>query len=244
MEMKLRQHAEERLKGGTAPPMRGWTTSTQALSMLHGLASNPEGASDALKLLHELQVHQVALDLQHEQADQDRLQLSEDLKRYTDHFDLAPFGYLTLDPEGLVTAANRVATDWLAAKTDEAQEWESRRIEDLVAPESRLTIQGMLAGLRKGEGRQSCALQSRSGGISAQVVMTAAPGDEQLRGGWPSCRSSPDQSAEVLRKRFATVGLGTDRATPRHGCLVNLRCDVPTLGCCACRGDRCFGGRA
>ena len=181
MEMKLRQNAEERLKEGTAPRTRGWTAGTQALAMLHGLASTPEGASDALKLLHELQVHQVELDLQHEQAEQDRLQLSEDLKRYTDLFDLAPFGYLTLDPEGLVIAANRVAMDWLAAKTDEAQEWEGRRIEDLLAPESRAAIRGMLAGLRKGEGRQSCVVQSRSGGTGAQAVLTAAHGGGQVR---------------------------------------------------------------
>ena len=185
MVMKLRQHAEERIEKGTAPFTRGHPTGRTALTLLHRLASTPETAGDALKLLHELQVHQVELDLQHEQAELDLHQLSEDLKRFADLFELAPFGYLTLDAEGLVTGANRIATDWLAAKNGEAEECEGQRIEDLLAPESRSAIRGLFAGLRKGEGegegegggegRQSCAVQSRAG-ASAQAIATALPG--------------------------------------------------------------------
>ena len=111
MDMKLRRNAEERLEKGTAPFSRGLPAGTQALTLLHGLASTPETATDALKLLHELQVHQVELDLQHEQAEQECRQFAEDLANYTCLFDLAPFAYLSLDPEGLVIAANRIAAD-------------------------------------------------------------------------------------------------------------------------------------
>jgi len=176
MSNKLRQTAEERIEKGIAPATRGWPTGLQALTMLHGLASAPETASDALKLLHELQVHQVELDLQHEQSEQERRQLSEDLTDSTALFDLAPFAYLTLYPDGLVMAANRVAAEWLAPETGEKQEWADRRIEDLLAPECRAAVRDMLAALRKGAGRQTCAVQSRAGGASAQAVATATPG--------------------------------------------------------------------
>ena len=63
-ELGLRLNAEERLRQGTAPPNRGWTTSGDALACLHQLASNQSSAADALKFLHELQVYQVELDLQ------------------------------------------------------------------------------------------------------------------------------------------------------------------------------------
>ena len=181
MDMRLRKHAVERIAKGTAPATRGLPIDMTALTLLHTLAGKPETASDALKLLHELQVHQVELDLQHEQAEQDSLQLAEDLKHYTDLFDLAPFGYLTLDHEGLVTGANRIATDWLVAKAGDAEEWGRRRLEDLVAPESRSAIRDMLGALRKGGGRQSCAVQSRSGGSRMQAVVTAAPGNGESR---------------------------------------------------------------
>ena len=180
MDMKLRQSAEERIEKGTAPFTRGWPTGMQTLTLLHGLASAPETASDALKLLHELQVHQVELDLQHEQAEQDRRQLTEDLTNYTALFDFAPFAYLMLESEGLVIAANRIAADWLAPETGEGGELAGRRIEDLLAPECRSAVRDMLAALRKGEGRQTCAVQSKAGGASAHALANAMPGGQVL----------------------------------------------------------------
>ncbi len=180
MNMKLRQSAEERIEKGTAPPSRGWPTGMHALTMLHGLASAPETASDALKLLHELQVHQVELDLQHEQAEQVRRQLTEDLTNYTALFDLAPFAYVVLEPEGLVIATNRIAADWLAPETGQGKEWAGRHIEDLLAHECRAAVRDMLAALRKGEGPQTCAVQSRAGGASGRAVAVAILGGGQV----------------------------------------------------------------
>lgn len=178
--MKLRENAEELLKNGTAPLTRGWPTGLQALTLLYDLASTPERSGDAHKFLHELQVHQVELDLQHEHAEQERRQLAEDLKHYTALFDLAPFGYLMLDPEGMVVAANHIATDWLAGKAGAVEEWGGRRIEDLLAPECRSTIRDVLVRLHRGQGRQGCAMQSRASGANAQAVAAAALGGQVL----------------------------------------------------------------
>lgn len=180
MDTKLRRSAVERIETGTAPFTRGWPTGMQALTLLHRLASAPETASDALKLLHELQVHQVELDLQHEQAEQECHRLTEDLTEYTALFDLAPFAYLALEPEGLVIAANRIAADWLAPETGQGKEWAGRRIEDLLAPECREAVRDMLAALRRGESRQTCAVLSRAGGASAHAVATATPDGAQV----------------------------------------------------------------
>ena len=191
---KLRQSAEGRLKNGNAPPTQGWPTGVQALTLLHGLASAPATASDALKLLHELQVHQVELDLQHEQAEQDRRQLTEDMANCSALFELAPFAYLVLEPQGVVTAANCIAADWLApapgqtpghgpAQAQAQQQppgLAGRHIEDLLAPQSGAAVRALLAALRKGWGRQSCAVHPRSGGASAQAVATATPGGRQV----------------------------------------------------------------
>ncbi len=180
MNMKLRESAEQLIDQGSAPVTRGWPTGLQALTLLHRLASAPESASDALKLLHELQVHQVELDLQHEQAEQDRRQLAQDMTNCTALFDLAPFAYLTLYPDGRVIAANRIAADWLAPERGGTEELADRRIEDLLAHECRAAVRDMLGALRQSEGRQTCAVQSRAGGASAQAVATAMPGGEQV----------------------------------------------------------------
>jgi len=180
MNMKLRQGAEERIDSGTAPKTRGWPTGIEALKLLHDLSSSPQNAGDALKFLHELQVHQVELDLQHEQAEEDRLQLAEELSNYTDLFDLAPFAYLTLTPEGRVIAANRIAVDCLAAASGRGKEITGRPIEDLLAPESRAAIKDILAALREGAGRQACAVRFKTGGASLTAVATAPPRSGQV----------------------------------------------------------------
>ncbi len=170
---QLRVKAEERLKGGNPPPTQGAPTGTQALALLHSLASSPESAGDALKLLHELQVHQVELDLQHEEADDDRQQLVEALQSHAKLFDAAPFGYVTLEPDGKVIAANHIAAAWLGVESEQCT---GRALEDLVHAEDRLAIHELLRSLRDGGGRQKCLLRSKIQSDAVQAVATAATG--------------------------------------------------------------------
>lgn len=177
---QLRVKAEERLKGGNPPPTRGWPTGAQALALLHSLASSPASAGDALKLLHELQVHQVELDLQHEQADAERQQLVESLQSAAKLFDAAPFGYLTMEPDGTVAAANRIAAAWLGVKSEQCT---GRPLEDLVHADDRLAIKELLQSLREGSGRQKCLLRSKSQSDAVQAFVTvesALPGTSVL----------------------------------------------------------------
>jgi hypothetical protein len=86
----LRQQAHHQLVAGVAPQSRGWGVSVEALTLLHRLASQPGSASDALKLLHELQVHQVELDLQQAQLEANERELNDELSRYRLLFEQAP----------------------------------------------------------------------------------------------------------------------------------------------------------
>lgn len=166
---QLRVKAEERLKGGNPPPTRGAPTEAQSLTLLYSLASSPASAGDALKLLHELQVHQVELDLQHEQAEENRQLVDEAMQSYGKLFDAAPFGYLTLDAEGRVAEVNHIAAAWLGG---EREQLTGRPIADLVHAEDRLTIHEQLRSLRSGGGRQKCLLRSKIQGDAVQAVMT------------------------------------------------------------------------
>ena len=152
MTTALRQHAEERLKNGTAPVTGSWPTGAEALSLLYKLASAPQSASEALKLLHELQVHQVELDLQHEQAELNASQLTADLARAAVLFELAPCAYLVLDTAGHVIAANRLAAAWLgfAAGPGAGEACVGSRIETLLAADSRAPMRDLLGALRRG----------------------------------------------------------------------------------------------
>jgi PAS domain S-box-containing protein len=172
---QLRTRAEEHIRSGTAPATHGWPVGAQALALLHDLASTPSSASDSLKLLHELQVHQIELDLQHEQADQDRLQLAQAQAGYVALFDLAPFAYLTLNPDGQVMDANRMACAWSGVEHDTRI---VRQVEDFFALDCRQTVQNALLRLRKGSTSEVFSVQSRADGSRLQVRATATPGGQ------------------------------------------------------------------
>ncbi len=88
----------------------------QAEKKLRKLASKPLhelSASDSHKLIHELQVHQIELDMQKEELRDSQDHLEESRSKYADLYDFAPVGYITLDKNGLVMEANLTAADHL-----------------------------------------------------------------------------------------------------------------------------------
>ena len=69
--------------------------------------------SDVKKLLHELQVHQIELEMQNDELRQ-AYQTSEiALKKYTMLYDFAPMGYFTLNSEGIICDLNFTGAEML-----------------------------------------------------------------------------------------------------------------------------------
>ena len=68
---------------------------------------------DILKLIHELEVHQVELELQNEELRRSQSEIEVSQKKYFDLYDLAPIGYVTLDRNGLVREINLTGAELL-----------------------------------------------------------------------------------------------------------------------------------
>ncbi len=70
-------------------------------------SSSPE---EMQRVIHELAVHQIELEMQQDELLQTRAELEENLECYTDLYDFAPLGYLTLTREGTIRQVNLTAT--------------------------------------------------------------------------------------------------------------------------------------
>lgn len=90
----LRDRAETELRAGAA-----------------SLTGRP--ASELAPLVHELQIHQTELELQNEEVRRAQVELAHARDRYSDLYEFAPVGYLTLDHEGVIEQANLTAAAML-----------------------------------------------------------------------------------------------------------------------------------
>ena len=93
---KLRQRVEELLKN-KPPPL-----SSQLMQ------------GDELKLLHELEVHQIELELQNEELLQAEKEAQLSAEKYAELFDFAPLGYFIVSDEGNIIGLNLRGAQMLA----------------------------------------------------------------------------------------------------------------------------------
>jgi PAS domain S-box-containing protein len=66
----------------------------------------PRTEEETKRLVHELEVHQIELEMQNAELHQARDEMGTILEKYTDLYDFAPVGYFTLDRNGTILAAN------------------------------------------------------------------------------------------------------------------------------------------
>lgn len=89
--LSLRKQAESKLKA------------RDVNSLLHIKQLSPEKMQ---KIVHELEVHQIELEMQNEELTHTQLELNIAKNLYFDLYDMAPIGYCMLDVDGLIQEAN------------------------------------------------------------------------------------------------------------------------------------------
>lgn len=151
-----------------------------ALGVLHKLASSPSSAGEALAVLHELQVHQVELELQEEELRRSRSEMEATLYRQLQLYDFAPVGCLTVDRTSELREVNLTAAGMLGCERGQLL---GRSLISFLGPESASVLRAMLARLSEGEPTTLGTLQLAVGQGALRSVhasVTRDPGGQHF----------------------------------------------------------------
>ncbi|MBU0753409.1 MAG: response regulator [Gammaproteobacteria bacterium] len=122
----------------------------------------PPGKEEMQRLLHELQVHQIELELQNEELRRARSDAQQVLERYTDLYDFAPVGYFSFDPDGRIRQVNLAGARLLGI---ERSRLVGRRFADFVPLESRRAFFDLLQNALVSHRRETADMALMSTGL-------------------------------------------------------------------------------
>ncbi len=176
----LRLEAEVRLEHGTAQPGVNWPISTSALHSLLGHTASIAGAEVSLKVLHELQVFQVELDLMQQQMASNEELLSEDLQLYGRLFEQLPQPCLILNRHGLVHSSNQALANLTGQQWGGRADLAGLSLLDLWVKESQLQLHAILLCLQAGSQSERLLLQLNGQPAPLSWVVTHLAGQQHF----------------------------------------------------------------
>jgi len=155
----LRQRALQQMDAAETRGAQAMSPS-MALAVLHKLASSPETATEALSLLHELQVYQVELALQDEELRASRRELETLLHRQRQLYDHSPAGSFTIDRSTVIAELNLAGARLLNLRREAAL---GRRLDAFLTDHDGRVLQSVLALTAAGQTVAQCELRLNAG---------------------------------------------------------------------------------
>jgi PAS domain S-box-containing protein len=152
----LRKQAEEKFSKGKA-------SAVQYLSL-----------DEAQRLLHELSVHQIELEMQNEElkkGEKERVKMETLLGTYSDLYDFAPVGYFNLDQGGIILAVNVTGAGIL---NKERSLLIGRRLDLYISDETRPVFRNFLDRVFAGESKETCEVEILIEGYSPSLMKVVA----------------------------------------------------------------------
>lgn len=153
--------------------------------------------ADLQSLLEELQVYQSELDSQNQNLREMQLQLADSRDRYSDLFEFAPVGYVTLDLQGHILEANLIISDMLGVPRKELL---GKRFSAFVEDNSQDAFYHHKRDSFRGQCTQSCEIELRRDNGSQLSVRL-----ESIASG----------AGEARQLRMALIDI-TDRLSAEH----------------------------
>jgi PAS domain S-box-containing protein len=128
------------------------------------------------RLLHELEVHRIELEMQNAELQKTRDELEVSLEKITDLYDFAPVGYFSIDESGVILEANLKSAALLGT---ERSQLINRSVLPIISPASRPAFLAFLEKVFTGTKDQECEallLKKRGGTFLAVFRATSAVG--------------------------------------------------------------------
>lgn len=165
----LRRHAEERLKSRQSSPV----------------GSKTADGVDAMALVHELQLHQIELEMQNEELKRAKLEMEDALTKYSDLYDFAPIGLFAIDSQGRIKEVNLAGAELLSI---ERRSLMNNRFRLFVAPKDRPCFDDFCKSAFETSFKQTCELNLLKDGkpvvyarIEGLVAEESSPKGRQCR---------------------------------------------------------------
>lgn len=126
---------------------------------------------DIHRLVHELEVHQIELEMQNEELRQIRDALDASLEKYTDLYNFAPIGYFTLNRDGEIIFANLNGANLLGIDRSRLS---GLSFSQLIAAEERPLFSKFMKNVFTSKDKQSCEFTINNQSESPLFVLIEA----------------------------------------------------------------------
>jgi PAS domain S-box-containing protein len=136
---------------------------------------------DTQRLLHELQVHRIELEMQNEELRRARAEVETGLERYTELYDFAPMGYLTLGRDGAIRQVNLAGARLLGV---ERARLSGRRFGVFVREPDRPVFNLFFEKVYASRENQACEvglLKDGGGALDVQITATVSRDGQECR---------------------------------------------------------------
>lgn len=159
----LRQQAEAKLSKRKKSPATDANTDTQ-------------------RLIHELEVHQIELEMQNEELLQAKAELESTLSQYAELYAFAPVGYFTLTRNGTIRRANLTAVKLMGVGLSELIK---RRFAVFISPESRIPFSDFLERVFTSNNKETCEVMIQKDGsdllyVQIEAIVDSSGGQDEL----------------------------------------------------------------
>jgi len=194
----------------------------ERLDIRERLAPLAGSEEESLRLLHELQVHQIELEMQNEELRQARNELEAAREKYTDLYEFAPVGYFTLDRAGIISSVNLMGSSLLKI---ERSKLIGQRFANFLSVENRTSFADFLATVFTGlvkEAYETALVNT----LFVQIKALTAASGQECRITLADITERKRTEEELLSKNLI---LTTQMETAINGILVVDESDAITM---------------